>query len=126
MKKSLVEIYAMVICFIMALVFFVSFIIVVVNYVEYRNPAMAVSDYYDIEKYSSNDEYTRYWKKDKLAKYTDDAITAEREAGFERVLNAERLKAKKYILYSIVMLFVATVFFVIHWMLAAKWRAKTA
>ena len=126
MKKSLVEIYAMVICFIMAFVFFVSFIIVVVNYIEYHNPALTVSDYYDIEKYSSNDEYTRYWKKDKLAKYTDDEITAEREAGFERVLNAERLKAKKNILPSSVILFVATAFFVIHWILAAKWRAKTA
>jgi cytoskeletal protein RodZ len=124
MKKSLIEIYALVICFIMVLVFFVNVNIVFVNYVEYHNPTLAVSNYYDIEKYSSNDEYTRSWNKDKLAKYTGAEITAEREAARERVLNIEKLKAEKKILQSAIMLFVAAVFFVIHWILAAKWRAK--
>jgi hypothetical protein len=124
MKKSLVEIYAMSICFVMVIVFCFSFVSAVVNFVEYHNPTMALPDYY-IEKYSSNEAYTRNWAKDKRAKYTDDEITAQREAARESALSAEKLGAKQDILEAVVTLFVSAIFFVIHWILAARWRAKT-
>lgn len=124
MKKSLVEIYAMSICFVMVIVFCFSFVSAVVNFVEYHNPTMALSDYY-IKLYSSNDEYTRHWKQDRLAKYTDDEITSQREAARESALSAEKLGAKQDILEAVVTLFVSAIFFVIHWILAARWRAKT-
>ena len=94
MKKSLLEIYALAVCFVTVICFSIVLGIGLYDILEMSNPEMTIKSY-QYQKHQSNEAFTRNWSK-KKEKGSKSEITEIREKSYSVALKAdiEKLEAE--------------------------------
>lgn len=123
MKHRILEIYAMAVCFVSMAIFAIYLGVAIYDLVEISYPEFTMSAR-NYERHQTNDKFTNGWEVDKLEKYTDDEITAQREKSFELELKAEVRTAVQSLIQNVIVVFIVMVVFIPHWILSRKARAK--
>ena len=123
MKKTLIEIYALIVCLIVIIVLLVNLHTTVFNIVQAINPRMTLASC-ELKHYGTNEEFTSSWSDEKLNKYSPDEIAKMREHALENVLVNGRIKAINDVIAAVIYLVISALFFLIHWKLAKKERQQ--
>ncbi|MDD5645208.1 MAG: hypothetical protein PHO00_07180 [bacterium] len=123
MKKTVLEIYALLICLISVLFIMVNLHEVLFGAVKVANPSMSVSEY-EKKQYMDNKSYTEKWNEKKLKNHTEEQLTEMREEGYNNLLSVKRKTEQTKIVRAALYLAIAAAFFAWHWNLAKKERAK--
>ena len=129
MKKSILEIYAMAICFVAVVVFAVSLGTGLYSIVEIANPELTMNSW-DWERYQSNDifflqmphQYNEKGNRPKREDFDEEKLTQKREDAFKLSVNANRREAIQSLIRTMLILFVSVLVFIPHWTLAKRSR----
>ncbi len=127
MKKSLLEIYALAVCFATIVCFVISLGIGIYDLVEITNPEFTLSSY-EFKRHQTNDAFWKScsssWRKhDKeRTRPPEDELTKQRENSFQRALKAEKRDAFQSLTQIVIILIVNALVFLIHWRLARRAR----
>ncbi len=133
MKKTLLEIYALLICLGAVVCFAISLGIGVYSAIGIIDPEITL-DSWQYSKYQNNDAY---WEDKKGSLYapvveskeveppvrpSEDELTRQRLERFALALKIEKRENKQSVLRISIILFICTVLFFIHWRIAKKTR----
>ncbi len=123
MKKSLLEIYALAVCFATIVCFVISLGIGIYDLVEITNPEFTLSSH----KYNRHQTNDAFWKNcyssDKeRTRPPEDELTKKRENSFQRALKAEKRDAFQSLTQIVIILIVNALVFLIHWKIARRAR----
>ena len=127
MKKTILEVYAMAVCFFAVIVITISLSSVIYKAVGSISPEITMkSNTY--EKYLTNENFKsrKGCSKEEAESLSEAEITAKREAAYTVELRAEKRKNLQDVLESSTYIFVATIVFVIHMMIAKGSRKTSA
>lgn len=127
MKKTILEVYARLVCLFAVIVITISSSILIHSVVGVAQPELTMSNsiydkHLNNEKFKSRNATLRKDAKNR----TDEEITARRESAFAQELRKERRKNAQTILHSAIFVFVSSVVLLIHWKIARKSREATA
>ena len=120
MKKSLLEIYALAICFVTIICFAVVLGIGLYDILEMSNPEMTIKSY-QYQKHQSNEAFTRNWSK-KKEKRSETEITETREKSYSVALKAEQRDAIQSFIRVLIIMLINFIIFLVHWRLAKHAR----
>lgn len=115
MKKSLLEIYALAVCFVTIICFAVVLGIGLYDVLEMSNPEMTLKSY-QYQKHQSNEAFIRNWSK-KKEKRSDSEITEIREKSYSVALKAEQRDAIQSFIRVLIIMLINVIIFLIHWKL---------
>lgn len=121
MKKSLLEIYALAVCFVTIICFAVSLGIGLYDVLEMSAPKFTLKSA-DFERHQTNEAFTRGWNEEKRKKYTEEEIDGLREASYQVALAKEKRDAAQSLIRIIIIIFIDLVLFFIHWKIAKRAR----
>jgi len=121
MKKSLVEIYALAVCFFTVMCFTIFLGIGVYDIIEIIHPEFALSSY-DFGRHQTNDEFTKNLPNVKTLPLTEDEITQKRIESLDLVVRSEKREAFQSLTYASVIILINIVIFFIHWKLSKRER----
>ena len=124
MKKALLEIYALAICFVTIICFAVALGIGVYDILEMSKPELTLISH-QYEKHQTNEAFTRCWPKDKEIP-TDSEITKQREESYKVVLEAEQRDAVQSFIRVLIVILIDMAIFFVHWRLARRSRESNA
>ena len=128
MKKSLIEIYALAVCFICAVIFSIFVSVGIYSIFEVTNPEFTMAPY-DHTPHSNNEKFLEH-KLSSIPKDYDNPyknmsqqqLTEARERSFQLALEKERRGGRQSLLQTLIAAFVLTLMFGIHWTIAKKAR----
>lgn len=120
MRKTLLEIYALAVCFVTLSCFVIALGIGLYDVVELSNPAFTL-DQSQFEKHQTNEKFLAKWPKDKPTPPRD-RVTALRKESYQLTLYAERRSALQSLIKVGIILLIGIIVFAVHWRLAAKAR----
>ena len=124
MKKSLLEIYSLAVCFVAIICAAISLGIGAYDILELSNPELTLkSRQYQIHQ--TNEAFTRRWSKDE-EKPSEEEITIIREKSYSVALEAERRDALQSLIRMIIILLIDLTIFMIHWKLAKRTSESNA
>ena len=126
MKKSILEIYALAVCFAAIVCFVITLGISTYDIVEIVNPEFTMSSY-AYNRHQSNDAY---WKSGdncgeddkKGQRPADEELTKQRLASYQQSIKSEQRDAFQSFIQSLIILIIAVIVFLIHWRLARRSR----
>jgi hypothetical protein len=126
MKKTIVEVYALLVCFFAVIVITVSLSVLIYSTVGVVNPELTMSSY-EYEKYLNNDNFKSKGgiTKEKAESLSDEEITVKRETAFAPEIRKERRKQSQSMLFSAIYFFVSSIILLIHWKISKKSRETT-
>ncbi len=123
MKKSLFELYSLVVCIIAITIIISNFSSLVVDFMKFANVEKHYGGYH-FEKFLNNTNYTGNWNEEKLKKFTDEKITELREQEYRALVENEKLDYKTTLVKSIIYLLSGIILFISHWIFAKRERMK--
>lgn len=115
MKKSLLEIYALAVCFVAVICFAIVLGIGLYDILEMSNPEMTIKSY-QYQKHQSNEAFTRNRSK-KRTKRSESEITEVREKSYSIALKAEQRDAIQSFIRVLIIMLINIIIFLIHWKL---------
>ena len=124
MKKSLLELYALAVCFVTVTCFAVCLGTAIYDIVEITNPEFTLNSS-TFEKHQGNDSYTLYKRKD-YEGLSDEEITKMREASYKAVIKGESRSGFQSLIQSAITMLIAIVVFIPHWLIAKRTRKNNA
>ena len=131
MKKTILEVYALAVCFFAVACFVVTLGIALYDIVQIIDPEFTLNRY-QYERYQSNDAFRAapgalHGQDEKERKaLSEEDITRRREAGYAQALRAERHDGKQSLLRMAIIMLVDAGAFLIHWQIAQKARRDGA
>ncbi|MEW6715794.1 MAG: hypothetical protein AB1306_12015 [Nitrospirota bacterium] len=131
MKKSLLEIYALAVCFATMVCFVISLGVAMYSVVEIANPEFTMNPY-QYNRYQSNDAYwlskvNDYQNKDKeMKRPSEDELTKERNEGYRLAVISERRGGFQGLTKTAIIILIDAVVFLIHWRIARRAREANA
>lgn len=124
MKKSLLEVYALAVCFVTIVCFAVALGIGLYDLVELGNPEFTLSSYV-FERHQSNEAFVRPWSKEKK-RPSKEEITKQREESYQIELRKEQRSALQSLVQILIIIVIDVVVFSVHWRLAKRTRESLA
>ncbi len=127
MKKTVIEIYAMAVCFVAVVCLVISLGIGLYDLVEISNPEFTISSY-EYKKHQSNESFLKGdcgKEKETLVDKkipTDEEITRQRLASFQNLIAIERRDAFQSLTLVSIILILNIILFFIHWRIAKRAR----
>jgi len=127
MKKSLLEIYALAVCFATIVCFVVSLGVAIYSIIEIINPEFTMNSY-EYKRYQSNDAYwlsrvEDYRNKEKeMQRPSEDELTKQRTEGYRLAVIAEKRGGYQGITKTAIVILINIVVFFIHWRIARRSR----
>ena len=131
MKKSILEIYALAVCFATVVCFVIALGIAIFDVIQIASPEFTLSSH-EYDRHQSNDAF---WsncnqydadKKDKK-RPADEELAKRRLESYRQVIQAERRDAFQGITKALIIIIIDIVFFIVHWRIARRAReANTA
>lgn len=115
MKKSLLEIYALAVCFVTVICFAIVLGIGLYDILEMSSSEMTIKSY-QYQKHQSNEAFTRNWSK-KRVKRSEAEITKIREKSYSVALKAEERDAIQSFIRVLIIMLIGIIIFLIHWRL---------
>ena len=132
MKKSLLEIYALAVCFITIACFVVTLGIALYALVGIADPEFTLNSY-QFAQYQTNDQYWRgcgigncVGVERKGERPAEADLTRQREEAFARALSNERRESSQTLVKSLIVLLVDSAVFAVHWVIARHARSSSA
>jgi len=119
-KKSLLEIYALAVCFVTVVCFVIALGIGLYDMVELAFPEFSLSSY-EYERHQSDEAFMRRWPKDKK-RPPEGEITKLREESYQTELRKEQRSAMQSLVQILIVLVIDVVVFFVHWRLAKRAR----
>ena len=120
MKKSLLEIYALAVCFVTIICFAVVLGIGMYDFLEMIKPELTLKSY-QYQKHQTNEAFTRSWSK-KKRRPGEAEITKMREKSYLVALEAERRDAVQSFIRVLIIMIIDLVIFLVHWRLGKRAR----
>ena len=129
MKKTVLEIYALAVCFFTVACFVVTLGIALFDVIQVANPEFTL-DRYRFEAFQSNESY-KDWPGARLSDeerktITEEKLTEHRATRYAQVLRAERHDGAQSLLRMIIIMFVDALAFIVHWIIAKRARQSGA
>jgi hypothetical protein len=127
MKKSLLEIYALAVCFIIVVCFVVAIGVAIYDIVKISKPEFTLSSY-EYKRHQNNDEFWRSYKmgyenRDKdLQRPPEEILTKQRLESYPLTIMAERRDAFQSLTKSTIILIINVLVFLVHWQIARRAR----
>ncbi len=127
LKKSLLEIYALAVCFAMIVCFVISLGAALYSIVGIASPEFTMNSY-TYSRYQSNDNYwlsrgEKYLDKGtRMNRPSEDELTRQRQEGYRLAAVSERRDGFQTLAKAIIILLINTVAFFIHWRIAGRAR----
>ena len=115
MRRSAIQIYALVVCFATLMCLVVSLGLGLYDVVRIAAPAFTLSGW---QPYESNAEFVLFWpdKKD----LPDEELTRVRQAAYQDALAGERHAAEQSAVFIAIILLIDIAVYVAHWRLARR------
>ena len=127
MKKSILEIYALAVCFLMVFVTGFSLGKAVYSIIEISNPQFTLSSY-EYGRLQTNDNFCNsnvYGHIKTLCdKQATDQITQLRINALNSAVSAEQRSGYQSLIIAIIVLTISLIIFVLHWLLAKRARQE--
>jgi hypothetical protein len=131
MKKSILEIYALAVCFATVVCFVIALGVALFDVIQIAKPAFTLNSQ-EYNRHQSNDAFWNNYgqydpdKKDKK-RPADEELTKRRLDSYQQVLQSERRDAFQGITKAVIIIIIDIVFFMAHWRIARRAReANTA
>lgn len=123
MKKSLLEIYALAVCFATIVCFVISLGVALYSVIEIVNPEFTMSSY-QFNRYQSNDAFWEdYRNREKeMPKPSENELTKQRTEGYRLAVISEKRDGFQGLTKTAIILLINTVVFLIHWRIARRSR----
>ena len=131
MKKSILEVYALAVCFATIVCFVISLGVAIYDIVRIANPEFTLSSH-EYKRHQSNDAFwdsykSRYDNKDKeLNRPIEEDLTKQRTASYQQEIKSEKRNGYQSITISSIVLIIDIVVFLIHWLIARRARATNS
>ena len=124
MKKSLLEIYSLAVCFVTIICAAVALGIGVYDILEISNPELTLKSR-QYQRHQTNEAFTRRWSEDK-EKPSEEEITRIREKSYSVALESEKRDGVQSFIRVIIILLIDMAIFIVHWKLARRTRENIA
>jgi len=131
LKKTILEIYALAVCFV-AVAFFAGFLgQTLYGAVQVANPAFTL-DKFQYSTFQSNEAFRRRMDLmpvglgNEQRMWTNEELTRLREAGYAQALGVEERDGKQSLLHMAIFMLIAAIAFFAHWRIAARARQNGA
>ena len=125
MKKPILEIYALAVCFFTVACFVITLGIALYDLIQITNPEFTLSAY-QYERYQSNEAFKQSLHLNKDEKVlSDEELTKRREEGHTQAIRAERHEAAQSLVQMSLIIFIDLIVFIIHWLLAKRVRQSS-
>ena len=125
MKKPILEIYALAVCFFAVACFVITLGIALYDLVEIANPEFTLSTY-QYERYQSNEAFKEslHLNKDERVP-SDEELTKRRQEGYAQAIRSERHSATQSLIQTGLIMFVDLLVFIVHWLIAKRVRQSS-
>lgn len=131
MKKSILEIYSLAVCFIGVIAIVISMAISIYTLIEIADPEFGISQW-EYQRHLSNENFwennpknvANFESSENKQKPTNEEITKLREASYKNVLLTSQLESKKTLIQSIIFLVISSIAFFFHWKIFKKSHNK--
>jgi len=137
MKKSMLEIYALAVCFVALVCFLIALGIGVYDLIQIANPEFTIN-VYEYERHQSNEnfEVVRGFPGRALggiapgipvepSQQPEEEVTQQREESYQAALRSERRRGMQSLIQIMIILVIDVLVFVPHWLLARRTRASS-
>lgn len=124
MKKSLLEVYALAVCFVTLVCFTVALRMGLYDVIQMVNPEFTITGY-EFKQYQSNETFTRDWPKEKTMP-SDEEITKRRLEGYRIALQVEQRDGVQSLTKVGLVMLIDIIVFLVHWRIAKRERLVTA
>ena len=132
MKKSLIEIYALAICFITVACFVVTFGFALWDVVEFTVPEFTINQH-QYEPHQTDDSYLEHisrrsqYKGDNAEPLpSGEELTKAKEKSYGLIISSEKRSALQDFFQKLIIILVDTIAFFIHWRIAGKARRENS
>lgn len=131
MKKTILEIYALAVCFFTVACFVVTLGFASWDIVELSAPEFTISSH-QFECHQTNQEYKscfsneyQYTREDNPLEFpSGDALTQKRTSDYSQILKSEQRRAWQGLVQKFIILFIDLIVFFGHWVLAKRAREQ--
>jgi hypothetical protein len=129
MKKAILEIYALVVCFAAMAVFVVYFGSGLYNVVRVAAPQLTLPsaeqrEFVDNDQFCTGGNEACYTGDDPPQRLPEDQITKMRENNFAVSLRGEQQDAENFLVWVVIFIPISIVIFLAHWRIAKKARER--
>ena len=134
MKKSILEIYALAVCFVALVCFVIALGIGVYDLVQIANPEFTINAY-EYERHQSNEAFRRSSGRELRGiargvpvgptERSEEELTREREESYQSALRSEQRRAGQSLTMMAIVLLIDVLVFVPHWLLTRKRRVAS-
>lgn len=127
MKKSLLEIYSLAVCFMIIVCFVVALGVAIYDIVKIAAPEFTLSSY-EYKRHQNNDEFWRnyqyaYENRDKkVERPPEDILTKQRLESYPLTIEAERRNAVQSFTIAVIILIINVIVYMVHWRIARRAR----
>lgn len=132
MKKSILEIYALAVCFVTVVCFVVALGIAAYSMLEIAKPEFTI-DSWQYSRHQTNDAYWNGYSgggpyfgqsEKKKERPNEPELTKEREESFARALSNEQRGGSQTLVKCLIVMLIDATFFAFHW--HVSWRARAS
>ena len=134
MKKSILEIYALAVCFIALVCFVIALGIGVYDLIQIASPAFTMNAY-EYERHQSNETFRGSPGRAlrgiapgipvEPTEKPEEEVTQQREESFQAALRSERRRGMQSLIQILIILVIDVLVFVPHWLLARSTSAAS-
>ncbi len=135
MKKSMLEMYALAVCFVTLLCFVIALGIGIYNLIRVVNPEFTLNAY-EYERHQSNEAFQGSpgmelrlelrglapARSAEAPEPSDEELTRQREQSYQNVMRAELRRGTQSLTMVGIVIFIDLLVFAVHWLLARKAR----
>ena len=125
MKKTILEIYALAVCFLVVICFAITLGVAIYDVLKISHPSFTLSSW-EYNKFQSNDNFCSSngpaGTQNQCSNQSETSITNKREAAYAISLKGEQRNGLQSLVNSLIVLFINIVIFVPHWIIARKAR----
>lgn len=133
MKKSILEIYALAVCFVTVVCFVVAFGMAIYAVVGIADPEFTMRSW-TYEQHHSNETYwashggNQYCNTDekKNERPSEADLTKRREESYARVISSEHRDSAQMLVKTVIVILIDMVVFLFHWGIARRARSSAA
>jgi hypothetical protein len=132
LKKSILEIYALAVCFVTVVCFVVAFGIATYSILQIAKPEFTI-DSWQYSQHQTNDAYwnscsgSRYCgTEEKKERPSELELTKQREESFARILSNEQRDGSQVLVKCLIVLLIDAAAFAFHWFISRRARIVVA
>ena len=121
MKQSILEIYALAVCFVTLVCFATALGIGMYDLIEIANPEVMIRSF-EYEQHKSNETFRLVLAARGIADMPEEEVTRQREESYQEILRAEGRQGMQSFLQVVIILVIDVLVFAPHWFLARSIR----